>query len=77
MGRFKPAHTLGLYADWSKPSLTVGLLPRLLTAYWLLFFGPGTRDPVWALSTLYRGHRGYRFLLVGGDDHEVSFLNRA
>lgn len=49
----------------------------LLTAYCLLFFGPGTRDPVWALSTLYRGHRGYGFLLVTGDDREVSFLNRA
>ena len=56
--------------------------PYLLTAYCLLltaycFLGPGTRDPGWALSTFYRAHRSYGFLLVGGDDREVSFLDPA
>src|SRR5258708_14003446 len=41
------------------------------------FVGPGTRDLVWALSPLYRGHRCYSFLLVSSDDHDVSFLNYA
>jgi hypothetical protein len=48
-----------------------------LSGYYFVFLGPGTRDPVWALSTLYRGHRCYGFLLVGSDDRDVSFLNYA
>src|SRR6185369_633509 len=39
--------------------------------------GPVTRNPKLTLSTFYRAHRAYGFLLVSGDGHEVSFLNRA
>jgi hypothetical protein len=46
--------------------------------FWcFVFLGPGTRDPVWALSTLYRGHRTYGFLLVSSDDRDVPFLDDA
>jgi hypothetical protein len=41
------------------------------------FLGPVTRDPVWALSTLYRAHCSYSFLFIACDDHEVSFLDGA
>ena len=41
------------------------------------FLGPDTRGPKFALSTFYRTHRGYGFLFVTGDDHEVAFLDGA
>ena len=42
-----------------------------------LFLGPGTRGPKLALSTFYRAHRSYRFLLITADDHEICFLDSA
>jgi hypothetical protein len=76
-GWLKESMRAGMPALQATPSLTVGLLPHLLTAYCLLFFRSRHAGPALALSTFYRGHRRYGFLFVSGDDHQVSLLNRA
>ena len=64
---FLMAHSLPQAVLTAAPLLTRGLLTS----------GPGTRGPRLALSTFYRAHRGYGFLFVTADDHEVALLDGA